>query len=492
MERIRARRRASKKHRDVETIISIISPDDMADFLRLEMSNDPDMRGRLVDYFALRRAAKKTTEEKGGDEAAKKARDIRNEKTYRRHYDNVAALYEAVVEKYGSLHTKKRVKFDRFEKDARARIKSGDRTGAAAVYRAVAEATADIMPKAGPDDTFYHNAFSRALHRLASCYGSGKAGVGLRKEGISAIFEMLCKKSANVGANPYIDELVEFCGNSRPELEYLRDLASSALPAEVPPKEDGAAHLVAVGVATLLADVLMRLDDPSAEEILGAYRMENDHTCAAYVRALAKRDRGAAQRLLDDAVGPYSYTSLIKAALEVYDEGSPAHLKLLEDMYIRSASAEDYERLRSTHPNWDEYRDAVLDNLARYSYRAYLLVQALLIEGMWERAAEVISDANDIRLLIDYHDDLARAAGPADAHAACRGIVEEYLEYARARREYALACEALEKMAGVPGHADDTGRFIADIKYRYRGRRALLEEIQKVERRGPLRTGAMP
>ncbi|MCE2497416.1 MAG: hypothetical protein J4F28_00165 [Nitrosopumilaceae archaeon] len=481
MERVRARRRASKKHKSVETIISIISPDDMADFLRLEMNSDPDMRGRFVDYFALRRAAKKATEEKGEDEAAKKARIIRNEKTYRQHYDNVTALYEAVVKKYGSLDARKRVKFDRFEKDARARIKSGDRTGAAAVYRAVAEATADIMPKADPDDTFYYNAFARALHRLASCYGSKKAGFGLKKEGISMIFEMLRKKSANVGTDPYIDELVEFCNGNRQKLEYLRDLASRALPAKAPPKEDGAAHRVAVGVAALLADVLTSLDDPSTEDVLEAYHMENDHTCAAYVRALAKRDRKAAQRLLDGAVGPYSYTILAEAALEVYDEGSPAHLRLLENMYVGSASAEYYERLRSTHPNWDEYRDAALDNLARYSYHKYLLIQALLIEGMWERAAEAISDADDIRLLIDFHDDLVRAAGPADAYAACRDIIEGYLAYALERKKYALACEAIKKMAGIPGHAEDTRRFIAGIRHKHSGRRALLEEIRKVE-----------
>lgn len=483
MERIRARRRTSKKHRSVETIISIISPDDMADFLRLEMGNDPDMRDRFVDYFALRRASKKAAGEKEGEEgeSARNARAIRNEKTYRRHYDNVAALYEEVVRKYGTLDTKKRVKFDRFEKDARARIKSGDRTGAAAVYRAIAEATADAMPKAGPDDTFYHNAFARALHRLASCYGSKSTGFGLRKEGISTIFEMLCKKSANVGMDPYIDELVEFCNNNRQELEYLRDLSRRALPAEPPPKEDGAARRVAAGVATLLADVLMSLDDPSTEDILKAYHRESDHACAAYARALAKRDRGAAQRLLDDAVGPYSYTSLIEVALGVYDEGSPAHLKLLEEMYMRSASAEHYERLRSTHPDWDGGRGAVLDNLSRYSHRGYLLIQALLIEGMWERAVEAIGDGYSIRPLIDFHDDLVRAAGPANAYAACRDMIKEHLSYALRRSEYALVCEVIKKMAGIPGHADDAMRFVASIRHEHRAKRALLEEIQKLD-----------
>lgn len=486
MERVRARRRASKKHRIVETIISIISPDDMADFLRLEMNNDPDMRGRFVDYFALRRAAKKAAGEGEEDEAAKNARAIRNEKTYRRHYDNAAAMYEEIVEKYGSLDTtKKRVKFDRFEKDARARIKSGDRTGAAAVYRAVTEATADAMPKAGYDDTFYHNAFARILHRLASCYGSKGTGFGLRKEGISTIFEMLCKKSANVGADAYVDELVKFCNNNnnnnRQELEYLRDLAVRALPARVPPKEDGAARRVAIGVAVLLADVLMSLDDPSTENILEAYHRENDHACAAYARALAKRDRGAAQRLLDDAANSYSYTSLIKVALGIYDEGSPAHLGLLEEMYGRSASTEYYERLRSTHPNWGEGRDAVLSSLARYSHRAYPLIQALLIEGMWERAIEVISGEYGIRTLIDFHDDLVRVAGPANTYAACCDMVEEHISHAPRRKEYALACEVIKKMAGIPGHADDTRRFIAGIMYRHRAKRALLEEIQKVD-----------
>lgn len=480
MEKTGARRKTGKRHKNVEAVISAIKPDDMADFLRLEMSSDPDMADRFVDYFALKGASKKAATA-GGDESARVSIGMRDEKTYKRHYDNVTALYDEIIKKYGSLGSKKRAKFDRFEKDARARIKADDRTGAAAVYRAVAEATADIIPKTDYDDRFYHNVFAKFLHKMASCYDAKKVGFGLRKEGISMIFRMLCKKSANVETDPYIDELLKFCGSNKQELRYLRDLAANYLPSEVPPEEDKTSHHTAIGVAVLLADVLTSLEDPSIEDVLKPYHKEHNYVCAMYVQAVAKRDRSGAQRLLDDAASAHSSTELISVALKVYDEKSPEHLKMLEAIYSRDPSPEYYKKLRAAHPNWEEGREAVLSNLNMRSIDNHPLIRALLIEGMWEEAVRKMGyGPYGIIDMLEFHDELQSAAGPANAHAICRNMIKERLVQTTAKVEYRRICMIIKKMMAVPGYENEAKRFAADLKFKYRYRDDLLAEIQKI------------
>jgi hypothetical protein len=236
--------------------------------------------------------------------------------------------------------------------------------------------------------------------------------------------------------------------------------------------------------------VIEREDGEQVAETFIAERIHLNRFRELYIDRLLKRgDLGGVKRLAQEAVGRYEnsrwqgiVTTYQRILLDVAQrENDTASIITLARALLPDprGQQEQYYKLLKTHVDpaaWKEFVEAVLkDAEARRDERliAWLCAQ----EGMWskilDRAKKGWSYAVET-----YRGELERHF-PDDVAEIYEQAARNMLKPTTNRETYHAACEYLRRMKAI-GKSERVRVVVADLKARYRQRRALQAELDDV------------
>ncbi len=432
----------TKRGPGVKSILKNASAESLREFLELAMKRDKDLRSQFMAYHG-----------------------VKGNRNYREEIDRVYARG------YRSDGYYARVNLGPFFKTAKAMANGAGYAEALRIYAAMADAVESNMEKIDDAEARYDNYFAKAAEGMADCINGQKLEHGQKRQHISHLFD-LAKSDAPYFIEYCADALKNVC-TDRQDLLYWKGLLEPILADRMRRKRDISNETL----TSMQIHILDKLGDPSCgEAYLKNYR-SNIHVCLQYIEYLKGSDLDRAKSVADEGIGMFPCRAMLDAALQLYHDGEPRRVILLETLFCSTDMWSYYNSLTKSSDNRQDAVESVLDRLRRMG-NLKTLVGVLLREGHNDRAVSEVVSAGSLDLLGTYHDPLCMQY-PDRYYAAYRKLLEG-ADPGRDGKDYRRFGDHLRLMKSVPGHVFEFQKFIDSIRKEFPRRPALLAELDSV------------
>ena len=394
-------------------------------------------------------------------------RDYRGE--IRRLHDDISNDYDYDYESVVDLKE--------FFDAAKTYDERGEVAEAIRIYRDIVGAMTD---DSDPEEVYRYDLddLARAVDCMASCILRQNPDYLHKCRHISYLFEQSMKDSMYYFASVYRDALGKICTDSR-DLVYWRGLVDTATPDCIPGKKtDYHGHLLAEMLVDMKIDVLERMGDGSVADLYQAHYRDDSNRCLRYVRYLKGSDPDRAIQVAEEGICLFGSRQIMDAACGLYKRTDPRRLALLERLFQDTTDWKYYDALMDAS---QDRRSTAVESVIlrlRNSSRFSDMIDVMIREGLFERAASEAVACKDIHILRAHHKTLCPRY-PELYYAAYKTLISKS-PIGATRNDYREVAGNLKSMKSIPGHKKEFTAFVNSLRRLHYRRPAFLDEIKSV------------
>lgn len=357
---------------------------------------------------------------------------------------NVPRNYARLVENlYGDDGDRVRgsVRFGRLFRTIRQRREMGMHAETTSAYRTILESIHGHTGTLG-DEQYYTDCLVEALEGMADSVAREDLPPDKKREHISYLFAR-CTDEWHEAHWPHYRTALEAVCDTPADLEYWRSLVRGGLDAGPDPGMRAGLHHMEAHILHTTGSTGAALD------LLSGHYSEDRDLCLKYALLLRHAGPVRARRAGEQILAAYpDDVDMIKELLPLYDDSSPAYLKMLGRVFLATGEWEYLSTLKRLSGDWPGTLKGMAGDLARSGHHERA-VDMYLREGMHPEAMGAVESANDIDTYEKYVGRLAKMY-PERYAQAYGDKVRVFIKVRSARDHYENARRHLERVRGIP------------------------------------------
>ncbi|MHA1431538.1 MAG: SWIM zinc finger family protein, partial [Candidatus Freyarchaeota archaeon] len=262
-----------KEEEAINTILDSVSFEELKEFLRRELREDPKLKTRFEIYFADRGKEKSIQDYK---------REINL--LYRENAGEYVSPRRAIAE----------ADFTPIQELAESLIQKGNPREAVRIYQALSEVIAENMDVVDDSDGYYSGEFSHAVEQFVKCMKEAELNHEEKREYINYLFKRYLESDPDLHQEVYEYALEQFC-TSKKDLEHWKKLLEPHLPKTIPDRDKNYdEHYKAIDLITMQVTILEKLGESGKQELhktLQKHHREDIDLLLSYIKLLEKEGK---------------------------------------------------------------------------------------------------------------------------------------------------------------------------------------------------------